>query len=129
MATQTFSKFIRPEAGRNGPITDRDLDILDAVLRYRFCSAAQIVRLTGGNEDVTHRRLRWLWERDHNVTAESSEAHFGRADRLFANREEDAPAYFQRTVLVSPIRRGRPPRRILHRAPSGSPFSGSVIPH
>jgi hypothetical protein len=32
-------------------------------LRYRFCSAAQIVRLAGGNEDVTHRRLRRLWER------------------------------------------------------------------
>src|ERR1019366_4954162 len=63
MATQKFSKFIRPEAGPLGPITDRDLDILDAVLRYRFCSAAPIVRLAGGNEDVTHRRLRRLWER------------------------------------------------------------------
>jgi hypothetical protein len=63
MATPKFSRFIRPEAGRPGPITDRDLDILDAVLRYRFCSAAQIVGLVGGNEDVTHRRLRRLWER------------------------------------------------------------------
>src|SRR5689334_12996094 len=63
MATPKFSRFIRPEAGRPGPITDRDLDILDAVLRYRFCSAAQLVRLAGGNEDVTHRRLRRLWER------------------------------------------------------------------
>ena len=53
MATQKFSKFIRPEAARPGQITDRDLDIFDAVLRYRFCSAAQIVRLVGGNEDVT----------------------------------------------------------------------------
>jgi hypothetical protein len=32
-------------------------------LRYRFSSAAQIVRLAGGNEKVTHRRLRRLWER------------------------------------------------------------------
>src|ERR1019366_9253978 len=63
MATPKFSKFPRPEAGRPGPITDRDLDILHAVLRYRFCSAAQIVRLAAGNEDVTHRRLRRLWER------------------------------------------------------------------
>jgi hypothetical protein len=63
MATQKFSKFIRPEAGRTGPITDRDLDILDAVSRYRLSSAAQLVRLAGGNEDVTHRRLRRLWER------------------------------------------------------------------
>ena len=62
MATPEFSKFTRPEAGRPGQITDRDLDILDAVLRYRFCPAAQIVRLVGGNEDVTHRRLRRLWE-------------------------------------------------------------------
>jgi hypothetical protein len=62
MATQKFSKFIRPDAARPGQITDRDLDIFDAVLRYRFCSAAQIVRLVGGNEDVTHRRMRRLWE-------------------------------------------------------------------
>ncbi|MBL8175571.1 MAG: hypothetical protein JNK48_12940 [Bryobacterales bacterium] len=38
------------------------MDIL-AILRYRFCSAAQLVRLVGGNEDVTHRHLRGLWER------------------------------------------------------------------
>ncbi|MGA2269628.1 MAG: hypothetical protein ABSH44_14270 [Bryobacteraceae bacterium] len=63
MGTPKFSKFTRPEAGRPGQITDRDLDILDAVLRCRFSSAAQIVRLVGGNEDVTHRRLRRLWER------------------------------------------------------------------
>jgi hypothetical protein len=63
MATPKFTKFIRPEAARPGQITNRDLDIIEAVLRYRFCSAAQIVRLAGGNEDVTHRRLRRLWER------------------------------------------------------------------
>src|SRR5689334_23006979 len=62
MGKQSFSKFIRPEQARPGQITDRDLDILEAVLRYRFCSAAQLVRLVGGNEDVTHRRLRKLWE-------------------------------------------------------------------
>lgn len=63
MQPSPFSKFIRPETPFRGPITDRDLDIFDAVLRYRFISAAQIVRLVGGNEDVTHRRLRRLWER------------------------------------------------------------------
>lgn len=47
----------------SGPITDCDLDILDALLRYKLCSAAQLVRLVGGDEDVTHRRLRRLWER------------------------------------------------------------------
>src|SRR5947207_10647396 len=63
MKKQTFSKFIRPEQASPGPITDRDLDIIEAVLRYRFSAASQLVRLVGGNEDVTHRRLRRLWER------------------------------------------------------------------
>jgi hypothetical protein len=63
MPRQSFSKFIRPEAPTSGPITDRDLDIIDAILRYRFSPASQLVRLVGGNEDVTQRRLRRLWER------------------------------------------------------------------
>jgi len=63
MAKQSFSKFVRPEPPRSGPITDRDLDIFDAILRYRFSPASQLVRLVGGNEDVTHRRMRRLWER------------------------------------------------------------------
>ena len=63
MANHAFSKFIRPDNAPGGPITDRDLDIIDAVLRYRFINAAQLVRLAQGNEDVTHRRLRHLWER------------------------------------------------------------------
>jgi hypothetical protein len=63
MREPAFSKFIRPEKPPGGPITDRDLDILDAVLRYRFISAAQLVRLVGGNEDVSQRRLRRLWEK------------------------------------------------------------------
>src|ERR1039457_6432405 len=62
MATPKFTKFTRPEAGRPAQITDRDLHIIEAVLRYRFCSAAQIVRHAGGHEDVTHRRLRRMWE-------------------------------------------------------------------
>src|SRR6266480_1336652 len=57
-----LSKFIRPETPARGEISDRDLDILATVLRYRFSSAAQLVRLVGGNEDVTHRHLRRLWE-------------------------------------------------------------------
>ncbi|MCX6997072.1 MAG: hypothetical protein NTV49_08290 [Kiritimatiellaeota bacterium] len=63
MRPTASSEFIRPEAPFHGPITDRDLDIIDAVLRYRFSSASQLVRLVGGNEDVTHPRLRRLWER------------------------------------------------------------------
>src|SRR3982074_330744 len=57
-----FSKFARPETPTRGVITDRDLDILEAVLRYRFSPTSELVRLVGGNEDVTQRRLRKLWE-------------------------------------------------------------------
>src|ERR1017187_396196 len=60
MARQKFSKFIRPETSVGGPITDRDLDIVGAILRYRISPASQLVRLVGGNEDVTRRRLRRL---------------------------------------------------------------------
>src|SRR5947207_128259 len=35
----------------------------EAVLRYRFSPTSELVRLVGGNEDVTQRRLRRLWER------------------------------------------------------------------
>jgi hypothetical protein len=63
MARQSFSKFVRPEVPSSGLITDRDLDIIDAILRYRFSPASQLVRLVGGNEDVTQRRIRRLWER------------------------------------------------------------------
>ena len=63
LSMASFSKFERPAVPGRRHTTDRDLDILEAVLRYRFSSAAQIVRLAGGNEDVTPRRLRGLWER------------------------------------------------------------------
>src|SRR5713101_6144259 len=62
MASPTFSKFIRPEEIDKGRISDRDLDIIEAVLRYRFSPTSELVRLVGGNEDVTQRRLRKLWE-------------------------------------------------------------------
>jgi hypothetical protein len=58
----TFSKFARPESPRAGKITNRDLDIIEAILRYRFSPSSELLRLVGGNEDVTHRRLRRLWE-------------------------------------------------------------------
>ena len=31
-------------------------------MRYRFSPTSELVRLVGGNEDVTQRRLRKLWE-------------------------------------------------------------------
>ena len=58
-----FSKFSRPASARAGRISDRDLDVIEAVLRYRFSPTSELVRLVGGNEDVTQRRLRMLWER------------------------------------------------------------------
>jgi hypothetical protein len=57
-----FSKFKRPEEPRRGVVSDLDLDILEVILRFRFSPASQIWRLVGGNEDVTQRRLRRLWE-------------------------------------------------------------------
>src|SRR6266513_2991350 len=58
----TFAKFSRPETPSRGVISDRDLDIIEAILRYRFSPTSELVRLVGGNEDVTMRRLRKLWE-------------------------------------------------------------------
>jgi hypothetical protein len=57
-----FSKFKRPEEPRRGVISDLDLHISEVILRFRFSPASQIWRLVGGNEDVTQRRLRRLWE-------------------------------------------------------------------
>ena len=57
-----FSKFVRPERPTRGIITDRDLDIVEAILRYRFSPTSELVRLMGGNHNVTLRRLRMLWE-------------------------------------------------------------------
>jgi len=59
----SFTKFVRPQTPTPGLTTDRDLDIIEAVLRYRFSPTSQLVRLVGGNEDVTLRRLRRLWEK------------------------------------------------------------------
>jgi hypothetical protein len=58
-----FAKFVRPETPSPGVTTERDLDIIEAILRYRFSPTSQLVRLVGGNEDVTLRRLRRLWEK------------------------------------------------------------------
>src|SRR5437763_1799787 len=67
MHTQTFSKFVRPEEPAAGRITDHDLDIIESILRYRFIPTSELVRGSvsdaGGNEDVTLRRLRRLWEK------------------------------------------------------------------
>jgi hypothetical protein len=58
----SFSKFVRPEIVDRGRISDRDLDIIEAILRYRFSPTSELLRLVGGNRNVTLRRLRQLWE-------------------------------------------------------------------
>ena len=47
-----FSKFVRPEMVDRGRISDRDLDIIEAILRYRFSPTSELLRLVGGNRNV-----------------------------------------------------------------------------
>jgi hypothetical protein len=42
----------------------RSLKVIETIARYRFILARDIVRLVGGNEDVTHRHLQQLYHRD-----------------------------------------------------------------
>lgn len=44
----SFSKFVRPDAPRPGIFTERDLDIIEAILRYRFSPTSGLTRLVGG---------------------------------------------------------------------------------
>ena len=38
-------------------VTERDLDILEAILRYRLSSTSELVRIVGGGDDITLRRF------------------------------------------------------------------------
>jgi hypothetical protein len=63
MPRKSFSKFHRPKEPQvSGVISDRDLDLLAAMLRFRFSPASELVRIVGGNERVTQRRLLGLWK-------------------------------------------------------------------
>jgi hypothetical protein len=53
-----------PEAVASKKITERSLQVIETIARYRFILARDIVRLVGGNEDVTHRHLQQLYHRD-----------------------------------------------------------------
>jgi hypothetical protein len=57
-----FSKFARPQKPRSGVISERDIDIVETILRFRFSPTSELIRLAGGNFKVTMRRLRQLWE-------------------------------------------------------------------
>jgi hypothetical protein len=53
-----------PEAFANARITDRSLAVIEAIARHRFILARDVVRVVGGNDDVTHRHLQHLFHRD-----------------------------------------------------------------
>jgi len=53
-----------PEAVASKKLTERSLAIIQTIARYRFLLARDVVRLVGGNEDVTHRHLQQLYHRD-----------------------------------------------------------------
>jgi hypothetical protein len=53
-----------PEAVAARKLTERSIAIIETIARYRFVLARDIVRLVGGNEDVTHRHLQQLYHRD-----------------------------------------------------------------
>src|SRR5450755_251618 len=52
-----------PEAFSGRELTERSLKIIETIGRYRFLSSSRIIRLVGGNEDVTHRHLQQLFHR------------------------------------------------------------------
>ena len=52
-----------PEAFSGRALTERSLKIIETVGRYRFLPSSKIIRLVGGNEDVTHRHLQQLFHR------------------------------------------------------------------
>src|SRR2546429_3608238 len=63
-APKRLSKFKRePKALADKKLTARSLDIIAAIARYRFLPTSLLVRLTSGNEDVTHRHLHTLFHK------------------------------------------------------------------
>ena len=50
-----------PEAIAPKRITERSIDVVRAIARYRFIPTSTLLRIVGGNEDVTHRHLQHLY--------------------------------------------------------------------
>ena len=85
-----FSRYERPtedtrQAFRISPI---DLDILEAVLCYRFSPASELRRLIGHNPTVVAKRLRFLWEHEYinrfafpDIRFRATESHYYLDDR------------------------------------------------
>jgi hypothetical protein len=62
MIQTRLPKFRRaPEAVAGKRVTDRGIDIVRIILRYRFISTSTLIRVAVGNEDVTYRHLQQLY--------------------------------------------------------------------
>ena len=60
---KAYSKFSRPAEPAALPvITGRDLDLIAAILRYRFSPTSELVRLVAGNHRVSQDRLLRLYK-------------------------------------------------------------------
>ena len=58
-------KFRRaPEAAADKKVTERGLELIRTIGRYRFIATSDLIRLIGGNEDVTYRHLQQLYHQD-----------------------------------------------------------------
>ena len=53
-----------PELLSQKRLTDRSFAIIEIISRYRFIGSKDLIRLAGGNEDVTHRHLQQLYHRN-----------------------------------------------------------------
>ena len=62
MPRKTYNKFSRTVEPAAITISERDLDLLKAILRYRFSPTSELVRLVDGNQRVTCDRLLKLYK-------------------------------------------------------------------
>ena len=62
MPRRTYNKFSRNDEPAAITISDRDLDLLRVILRYRFSPTSELVRLVEGNQRVTCDRLLKLYK-------------------------------------------------------------------
>ena len=53
-----------PEAVAGKRVTERGIRIIETIAHYRFLTARNIVRIVGGNEDVSHRHLQRLYHQN-----------------------------------------------------------------
>ncbi len=57
-------KFIRqPERFAHRQITERSLDILEYLARYRFLPRSLLTRLVSGDSRTTDEHLQWMWHK------------------------------------------------------------------